>query len=168
MLTFWIVGGVGAALFLVSLFLGDVLEGLLDGLEGVTGGLLSTAAIGGFAGAFGLAGGTVMAATDLGVGPAALIGVVAGALMAAFSAALTRSMHNAPTDRAPGPQDLIGAAGVVVTAIPAGSYGEIVVQVGGHRLKLSARAAEPITSGADVVITQSLSATSVRVKPMPA
>ncbi len=76
---------------------------------------------------------------------------------------MTRAVRNAPTDRAPGPQDLIGATGVVVTPIPGGSYGEIVVQVGGHRMKLSARAAESIAAGADVVITHSLSATSVRV-----
>jgi membrane protein implicated in regulation of membrane protease activity len=163
LIAFWIVGGAGAVLFLASLFLGDVLDGMFDGLEGLAGGLLSTAAIAGFAGAFGLAGGTVMAATDVGFGVAALVGVVAGALMATFSALLTRSMHRAPTDRTPGPQDLVGASGVVVTPIQAGSYGEIVVQVGGHRLKLSARAAEPIASGEDVVVTQSLSATSVRV-----
>ena len=168
MLAFWIVGAAGAVLFLVSLVLGDVLDGVFDSLEGATGGLLSTAAVGGFAGAFGLAGGTFMALTDFGFGPAVLVGVLAGVLMAAFSAAVTRSVHNAPTDRAPGPQDLIGATGVVVTAIPGGSYGEVVVQVGGHRMKLSARAAEPIAAGADVVITQSLSATSVRVQSQPA
>ena len=50
------------------------------------------------------AGGTVMAATDLGVGPAALIGVVAGALMAAFAALTGPCTTLRPTARrAPGP-----------------------------------------------------------------
>ena len=167
LLAFWVIGGAGAVLFLVSLLFGDIFEGLFDTLEGSTGGLLSTAAVAGFAGAFGLGGGAFMAVTDAGFGPAVLVGLVAGLAMAAFSVVLTRSVHNTPTDRAPGPQDLIGAGGVVVTAIPAGSYGEVVIQVGGHRLKLSARAAEPIPSGADVVVTQSLSPTSVRVEPKP-
>jgi hypothetical protein len=35
-------------------------------------------------------------------------------------------------------------------------------------MKLSARAAEPIAAGADVVITHSLSATAVRVQAQPA
>ena len=51
MLAFWIVGAAGAVLFLVSLLLGDVLDGVFDSLEGATGGLLSTAAVGGFASA---------------------------------------------------------------------------------------------------------------------
>ena len=86
MLAFWIVGAAGAVLFLVSLLLGDVLDGVFDSLEGATGGLLSTAAVGGFAGAFGLAGGTFMALTDFGFGWA--VAGVAWATVAAEYAGL--------------------------------------------------------------------------------
>ena len=163
MLAFWIIGGIGAALFLLSMIVGDILDGLFDSLDGISGGLLSTASVAGFAGAFGLAGGTFMAVTNLGFGLAVIVGLVAGILMGALSMAVTKSVANGPTDRAPKGEDLIGAAGVVITDIATGSMGQVSIQVGGHRLKFNARADQPLPSGASVVVTQSLSATSVRV-----
>lgn len=165
MLAFWIIGGIGAVLFLISMIVGDILDGLFDSLDGISGGLVSTASIAGFAGAFGLAGGTFMAVTDLGLGLAIIVGLVAGVLMGALSVAVTRSVANSPTDRVPGAADIVGSEGVVITTIPEGAFGKVSVQVGGHRLTLSALAGQALPSGSSVVVTQSLSATSVRVAP---
>lgn len=163
MTVFWILGIAGAALFAMSLLIGDVLDGVFDSLDFGTG-LVSTASIAAFCAAFGLTGGAAMSALDASVGVATLAGVLAGGLLAAFAMQVTRAFQNAPTDRAPGGEDLIGATGVVVTAIGESGYGEVLVTIGGRRLKLNARSPEPVPNGSGVVVTESLSATAVRVR----
>ena len=165
MLAFWIVGAIGAALFLLTFVVGDLLDGIFDGLD-FTGGFLSTAAIAGFAAAFGVSGGIAMSA-GAPLLLALVIGVVTGAAVGAISGLTTKVVSNTPTDRAPGADDLVGARGVVVSAIADGSYGEVLVRVGGHRQKYNARAESgAIAVGADVLVTDSLSSSSVRVRAL--
>lgn len=165
MLAFWIVGGVGVALFLVTFVFGELLDGVLDGVD-FTGGFLSTAAVAGFAAAFGIVGGIAMS-MGAPLLLAVVVGVVAGAAIGAVGGLTTKVVKNTPTDRAPGADDLVGARGVVVSAIGDGAYGEVLVRVGGHRQKYNARSESgAIAVGSDVLVTDSLSSSSVRVRAL--
>ncbi|GAB3440214.1 hypothetical protein GCM10027517_14520 [Phycicoccus ginsengisoli] len=165
MLAFWIVGGLGVVLLLLTFVVGDLFDGVLDGVD-FTGRFLSTAAVAGFAAAFGIAGAVAMS-MGAPLVLAVVVGVVAGAAMGAVGGLTTKVVSNTPTDRAPGADDLVGARGVVVSAIGDGAYGEVLVRIGGHRQKYNARSESgAIAVGSDVLVTDSLSSSSVRVRAL--
>jgi membrane protein implicated in regulation of membrane protease activity len=58
---------------------------------------------------------------------------------------------------------LLGAQGVVVSAVPAAGYGEVRLVVGGQPLKLSARSEVPLPAGTPVYVTDTISDTAVEV-----
>lgn len=60
-----------------------------------------------------------------------------------------------PPATAPDPAGLVGALGTVVTQIPDDGLGEVTVDADGHRLKLEARAENPIRTGTTVVVIDS-------------
>lgn len=158
-----IIGAVGVGLLLLALVLGDFLDGVFDGLDFDGGGLLSTEVVGAFLGAFGF-GGAMLESTNAVTFPLAVAGgVVAGLLGAGIALFIVRTFLRMPTDATPRSIDLNGKLGRVVTRIPDGGLGEITVSHHGHRVKLSARSEQPIASGADVVIIDVLSPTSVLV-----
>ena len=70
MTAFLVIGGIGVVLLLVSLVLGDLLEGVFSGLGGD---LLSGAALSGFVGAFGFTAALAYDASDS-TGVAATVG----------------------------------------------------------------------------------------------
>ncbi|MFB6559434.1 hypothetical protein ACFCYH_11160 [Streptomyces sp. NPDC056400] len=51
---------------------------------------------------------------------------------------------------APRHGELVGSAGTVVTAIPAGGYGEVLLGLGGQPVKYAATAEDPVALGAEV------------------
>ena len=161
MLAFLVIGGVGAVLLLISLVVGDALDGAFDA---VGGDLLSGAALAGFLGAFGFAGalayelsGSVAIAVGVGIAVGLAIGAAAG-----WVSARLRSGGDESNVRTP---ELLGRSGTVINAIPSDGYGEVSVVAAGHITKLNARAVAPIAPGTPVVITGVLSATSVSVEP---
>jgi membrane protein implicated in regulation of membrane protease activity len=158
-----IVGAVGVGLLLLSLLLGDFLDGVFDGLDFDGGGLLSTEVVGAFLGAFGFCGALLTSTTAATLPVAIAGGVVAGLLGAGIALFIVRTFLRMPTDATPRSTDLTGKLGRVVTRIPDGGLGEITVSHHGQRVKLSARSEQPIASGADVVIVDVLSPTSVLV-----
>lgn len=157
---FWVVGLLGLVLVAVSLLLDDVVDGL-----GLAGGDLPAAVLGGAAAAFGIAGGSWSAATG-GTLSAALVGLVASALLGTGALLLTRALTQGATDRALTSRDLLGVEGVVLSTVRPGTYGEISLRVGGHPLKLAARAERELLPGAPVLVVESLSSTAVRVLPL--
>ncbi len=158
MSVFLVVGLVGAALLLLTLVLGDVLD-----VPDVGGGVLSGVVLGGATGAFGLVGATVEGAT--GPGAAAAAGTAGALVMGALALAIGRSLTRMRSDRARTAADLLGVEGVVVTPVRAGSYGEVRLRVGGHPLKLSATAERDLAAGSPVLVVETLSSTAVRVLP---
>ncbi|MBC9733128.1 hypothetical protein [Nocardioides marmotae] len=162
MTAFLIIGLVGAFLLLLSLVLGDVLDGALDALAGDA---FSTAVIGAFVAATGFGG---AAAQALGA-PAALslpVGLAAGALFAWIAGSLTRLVRGGGTDATPTGEDALGRDGRVVTTIPDGGFGVVDVLVGGHVLRFNARADRPLDQGVRVHVTSVLSPTAVTVAPL--
>jgi membrane protein implicated in regulation of membrane protease activity len=158
-----IIGAVGVGLLMLSLVLGDFLDGMFDGLDIDAGGLLSTEVIGAFLGAFGFGGALLRSATSLSWPFVVGGGLVSGVVVGALALMIVRVAVRMPTDATPRSADLTGKIGRVITRIPADGLGEVTVLHAGHQIKVNARAHEPIPSGADVVIIDVLSPTAVLV-----
>jgi membrane protein implicated in regulation of membrane protease activity len=134
-------------------------------------GAVDTETIAGFLGVFGF--GAAVASVLLGANtPGALalsggIGLLAAVPAAFLITRLSRAAHHMATDDTPQRSDLIGTMGVVVSPIPAGGYGEVRVQLGGHRFKLNARADAPMAIGTPILVIEVPSDTSVVVVDAP-
>jgi membrane-bound ClpP family serine protease len=159
---FLVIGVVGLVLLAISLLVGDVLDGVTDGLPSD---LFSTEVIGGFIAATGF-GGAVAAAAGAPAVVAWPVGIVAGVLFGWFAGWLTRVIRSGGTDESVSTDDTVGHSGRVVSAIPADGFGSVTVYVGGHTLRLNARADAPLEAGAEIHVTSVLSPTAVTVAPV--
>ncbi|NBM15568.1 hypothetical protein [Streptomyces sp. GC420] len=160
-------GIAGLALLALSLLFDGLLEGVLDGvLDGMFDGLLSLPVVAGFLSMLGFSGAIVLGTTGLGTVGATVVGVAAGAGAGWAAYRLSRALMRDRSAAAPSSGDLVGSAGSVVTAIPAGGYGEVLVYLAGQPLKLAARSEGPVAGGTEVWVEGVLSATSVAVRPV--
>lgn len=159
-------GIAGLIVLALSLVFDGVLESVGGGLDGFLDGFLSLPVIAGFVSALGFTGAIATGAAGAGAVVATLTGIAAGALAGwatwRFSRALLRD-GDAPAPRG---EDLTGTSGAVVTAIPAGGYGEVLLYLAGQPVKYAAKAAAPVERGAEVWVESVLSATSVAVRPV--
>lgn len=157
-------GIAGIVLLVASLVLDGVLEGIFDGaLDGLFDGWLSLPVVAGFVSMLGFTGAIVLGST--GFGPErrprrCLRGRGAGWATYRLSRALLRDDSGA----APRHDDLVGSAGTVVTAIPSGGYGEVLLRLAGQPVKYAATADCPLARGAEVWVTAAPSPTSVAVR----
>jgi hypothetical protein len=156
-----VIGAVGLIVLLVSLVVGDLLEGAFDVLGGDW---FSSAALGGFVSAFGFG-----AATADGMGlptlPTTLVGAVAGVVVAWFALWLTRIVRGGGSDDPVQVSDAVGLDATVLTDIPEGGYGVVRVRVGGHTMQLNARAETAVPAGTAAHVTGVVSPTAVTVAP---
>lgn len=162
MTTFLVIGLVGLAVLTLSLVLGDVFDGALDALAGD---VFSSAVLGAFIAATGFGG---AAAQGFGA-PTVLalpIGLVAGVVFGGFAVWLTRLIRDGGSDATLTTDDAIGREGRVVTAIPAEGFGVVDILVGGHTMRLNAKADQPIEPGTPVHVTSVLSPSAVTVAPV--
>ncbi|MEC4015326.1 hypothetical protein [Streptomyces sp. H27-D2] len=158
-------GIAGVVLLALALVFDGILEGLFGGvLEGLFAGLLSLPVIAGFVSMFGFGGAIVLGTTGLGAVVASAVGVVAGAVTGRLTLSFSRMLMRDQTTATPRGSDLIGSAGAVVTPIPAQGYGEVLLYIGGARVKYAARSAEPVARGAEIWVEATLSSTSVQVR----
>lgn len=169
MTTFLIIGAVGLALLLVSLVIGDLLDGFLGGLlDWLESDWFSTAALAGFVSAFGFGGAIAYGPLALTLLPSIAIGSLVGALFAWFALWLTRLLKDDHTDAVPSGDAAVGLDAAVITTIPAGGFGVVRVALGGHTVTYNAKAPdddEAITPGTPVHVTGVLSPTAVTVAP---
>jgi membrane protein implicated in regulation of membrane protease activity len=165
MTVFLVIGGVGLVFLLLSLIVGDWLEGVFGALEVDLdgGGLISGPVLGAFAAAFGLGGAAVLSTTDAPLVVAALGGLLTGLVIGYLAWRVTKALMHMPTDEPVRTADLLGKSGRVVTPIPANGLGEILVRHAGQPLKLSGRAPQALPAGTAVIITQIISTSSVEV-----
>lgn len=155
---FLILGSVGVVLLLITLLLGDFLDGVLD----FGGDLVSGPALAGFLGAFGFGGALAMEA-GASTGLAAVVGLAVGAVIglgAGWGSAQLKKGGDESTVRT---GSLVGRPATVVTTIPEGGFGTVSIVAAGHITSLNARSPETLAAGTPVVITAVLSATSVAV-----
>lgn len=165
MTAFLVIGAVGLALILLSLVLGEVFEGILGAFDvDAGGGVFSGPVLGAFLASFGFGAALIMYATDVGAGLGALGGLASGVVVGGIALLMMRTLVNMPTDETVTTQGLEGASAIVITAIPAGGYGEVTLRHHGEQRKYNARAAEPITAGTQVSITVVLSTSALMVQ----
>lgn len=164
-LTFLVVGGIGLALVLVALIVGEIGDFGHPDADGP----FSLPAIASFVGAAGFIG-AIPAAILPDTLPAVLrivislaIGV-AGAIPVAWGAIrLSAALVHMSTDRTLTETDLLGATGTVITAIPAAGLGEVRLTLAGQPLKYFARSQTALPVGTPIFVTGTPSATSVEV-----
>lgn len=156
---FVVVGMVGVALLGLSFLFDDLLDAVLPG-----DGWLSTPVLGAFLTATGFGAALLAAGTGAGPGPALVGGVAAGLGLGWLALRFSRAMAGMATDATPTSADLVGRQGRVVTPVPAGGTGEVLVRLGGQPVKLAARSDETLPTGSDVVVVAVRSPTRVEVQ----
>ncbi|MFT3888984.1 MAG: hypothetical protein QM713_12595 [Arachnia sp.] len=161
MTPFLIIGAVGVALVVVALLVGDVLDGVFH-LDALDSDLFSLSSLAAFIGAFGFGGALGLAVVDH-ISVAIIVGLVVGALAAWLAIKLTAALKSDDSAVSFRSDSMIGHSGRVITAIPAGGYGEISLSIAGHVRKFSARSAVPVEAGAEVWISGIVSPTAVEV-----
>ncbi|MFG2307583.1 hypothetical protein ACGFS9_02660 [Streptomyces sp. NPDC048566] len=162
-------GVAGIVLLVLSLVFDGFLEGVLDGIglgDGLLDGLLSLPVVAGFLSMFGFAGAIALGSTGWGTVGAVAVGVPAGCLTGWLAYRLGRALMDDRSGAAPRGDDVVGAAGSVVTAIPADGYGEVLLRLAGQPVKLAARSPVPVARGAEVWVEAALSQTAVAVRPV--
>lgn len=162
MTTFLLVGAAGLVLLAVSLVLGDLFDGFLDALAGDA---FSSAVVGGFVSAFGF-GAALAQAVGAPLAVSLPVGAVAGVAFGWLAAWLTRLLRDGGSDGTLAADDTLGREGRVVSQIPADGYGTVQVLVGGHVVRLNARADDTLAAGTPVHVTSVLSPTAVTVAPV--
>ena len=162
--TFLVIGGVGVAVLLLSMLVGEFGE-----LAGDVDGPFSLPALAALVGGVGFGGAAAVAvlpdglADGLTVLIALLVGLAVALPLAWGAIRLSRSLRDMPTQETLTRHHLVGTQGVVVSAVPASGYGEVRLLVAGQPLKLSARSPAPLPTGTPVYVTEALSDTAVEV-----
>ncbi|MFF5919950.1 hypothetical protein ACFY8C_16660 [Streptomyces flavochromogenes] len=159
-------GIAGLVLLVLALVFDGVLEGVLDSIGAGLDGFLSLPVVAGFVSALGFTGAITMGAVGTGAGVATGAGVVAGGVVGWGTWRLSRALLRDGVTPAPRGEDLTGTSGSVVTAIPVGGYGEVLLYLAGQPVKYAAKAATPVTRGTEVWVESVLSPTSVSVRPV--
>ncbi|WP_413758105.1 hypothetical protein [Streptomyces sp. MMBL 11-3] len=165
MTVFLVLGIAGIVLLLLTLVFDGVLEGLFGG-AGFLDGLLSLPVVAGFVSMLGFGGALVLGTTGLGAGAATAVGACAGAGAGWLTWRLSRALMRDDPAATPRGTDLVGSSGSVVTAIPAEGYGEVLVHLAGQPLKLAAKSPGGVPRGTEIWVEESLSPTSVAVRPV--
>lgn len=157
------IGVIGLVIVLLSILLGDVVDGIFD-LDIMGGDLFSLAGIAAFLGAFGFGGVISLSVVDV-TWIAVVVGIVAGILAAWGATAFTRWLKRSESSSSFRSHTMVGATARVITDIPAGGYGEVRIQGSGQSRKRAARSALPIQAGTEVWVSGIVSPTAVEVTP---
>ncbi|MET7378332.1 hypothetical protein ABZT08_05810 [Streptomyces sp. NPDC005526] len=161
------IGITGVVLLALSLVFDGVLDGALDGaLGGALDGWLSLPVVAGFAAMTGFGGAIATGLADPGPAVAFPVGAVFGLGAAWLTYRFSRALMRDQTAVTPTGDDLVGTSGKVVTAIPVGGFGEVLLQLAGQPVKFAARSAGPVARGAEVWVEAAPTATSVVVRPV--
>ncbi|HRC12007.1 MAG: NfeD family protein [Actinomycetales bacterium] len=159
---FLVIGGVGLALLVISLIVGEVHGALFDWIDND---LFSGAVVAAFLSALGFVG-ALVEGTSGNSTTATVAGVGAGIGMGYAARALTRSLQSGEGDTTVRSDALVGRQGHVVEAIPRDGMGMVSVRVAGHLTRLNARCEQPLPTGTGIQVTSVLSPTAVVVRPL--
>ncbi|WMX43722.1 hypothetical protein [Streptomyces roseicoloratus] len=159
-------GITGLVLLVLALVFDGLWDGVLDGVAGGLDGFLSLPVIAGFVSALGFTGAIVLGTTGTGAGVATGAGALAGVVAAWLTWRFSRTLMRDGGSPAPRGEDLTGTSGSVVTTIPAGGYGEVLLYLAGQPVKYAAKAESPVARGTEVWVEAVLSPTSVAVRPV--
>ena len=161
---FIVIGAVGLALVVLSLILGEVLDGIFGAFDlDFGGGILSAPVLGSFLASFGFGAALIMFSTGANATAGAFGGLASGVIVGGIALGIVRSLVNMPTDETVTTSGLEGATGIVITAVPEDGYGEVTVRHHGNQHKYYARAAAPVAAGRTVRVTAVLSTSALFV-----
>ena len=162
---FLLVGALGIVVLLLSLFAGEIGEFGHPDADGP----FSVPAIAALLGGVGFGGAAASAVLPEALPDAVtvLLSVAVGLAVAvplAWGAVrLSRALKDMPTQETLTRHHLIGAQGVVVSAVPSAGYGEVRLALAGQQLKYAARSDAPLPTGTPVYVVDALSDTAVQV-----
>lgn len=160
MTTFLVLGVIGLALLLVTLVVGDLVEGVVDGLGPDW---LSGTAIAAFLASVGF-GGALALQAGASPGIAVAAGAGAGAVAGGVAGWLTYALTNEKDSVTPRTSGLVGSEATVVGEVPVGGYGTVALVVAGHPTRLNARSSAVQPVGTRVRVSDVLSSTAVQVE----
>lgn len=154
---------VGGILLLITVLLGDILGGILDGIgiEFDLGGVSLIPLLLAFVAMFGVGGLIGTEALGLSSGPASLVGAVSGATGAGIVYAIFSFLRRAEAPEAFSLAELVGRNGRVTVGIPAGRSGSVIVSYGGATHELTATSETEITAGSTVTVTDVVAGTLI-------
>jgi membrane-bound ClpP family serine protease len=162
---FLVVGVLGLVVLVLSLFVGELGDLGLGDVDGP----FSVPAIAALLGGVGFGGAAAVSVLpedlpDAATGLLALaVGVAVAVPLAWGAIRLSRALTDMPTQETLTRHHLVGAQGVVVSAIPATGFGEVRLVLAGQQLKYSARSDVPLPTGTPVYVVEALSETAVEV-----
>jgi membrane protein implicated in regulation of membrane protease activity len=158
---------VGGILLLITVLLGDLLGGMLDGigLDFDIGGVSLMPLLLAFVAMFGVGGLIGTEALGLASGPASLIGALFGAAGAGIVYGLFSILRHAEAPDAFSLRDLVGRNGRVTVGIPAGRNGSVLISHGGASDELTATAEAEIPAGITVTVVDVVGGTLI-VRPL--
>jgi membrane protein implicated in regulation of membrane protease activity len=162
---FLLVGAIGLVVLLLSLFAGELGEFGHPDADGPFSVPALAALLGGI-GFGGAAATSVLPGTlpDAVVAVLALaVGVAVAVPLAWGAVRLSRALKDMPTQETLTRHHLLGAQGVVVSAVPSPGYGEVRLSLAGQQLKFAARSDLPLAAGTPVYVVEALSETAVQV-----
>ena len=162
---FLLVGALGIVVLLLSLFAGEFGEFGHPDADGPFSVPALAALLGGVG--FGGAAASAVLPEALPDVVTVLLSLVVGLAVAvplAWGAVrLSRALKDMPTQETLTRCHLIGAQGVVISAVPSPGFGEVRLSLAGQHLKFSARSDEPLPAGTPVYVVEALSETAVEV-----
>ncbi len=173
-MAFLAIGALGLVVLVLSLVVGEIGELGLGDAD--ADGPFSVPAIAALLGGVGFGGAAASALLPVDGAAGVLLALVAGLVVAvplAWGAIrLTRSLQHMPTQATLTREHLLGAQGVVISAVPAGGLGEVRLALAGQQLKFAARSEHPLAYGTPVYVTDTVSETCVEVvstapEPLP-
>jgi membrane-bound ClpP family serine protease len=147
-----LLGGLGFTV--LALFVGDMLEGMLDAFDSLDGFVDPLSLVGGIAG-FGGAGVILTTASGLSDGPAALLAAGIGMALAVLMHVLyVKPMKNSESSSGFSIQEYRGKLGEVLTTIPASGFGEVLIRMGPSNTFQAAASFDgsEIPGGAQIVV----------------
>jgi membrane protein implicated in regulation of membrane protease activity len=171
---FLLVGALGIVVLLLSLFAGEIGDFGHPDADGP----FSVPAIAALLGGIGFGGAAASAVLPEALPDAVrvllslVVGVAVAVPLAWGAVRLSRALRDMPTQETLTRHHLIGAQGVVVSAVPSPGYGEVRLALAGQQLKYAARSDAPLPNGTPVYVVEALSDTAVQVvstapDPMP-
>jgi len=138
----------GCGLLLLTLIFDDLFGGFLNAIHlGFDlGGVSPTPLVLGFVAMFGIGGLIGEHSFGLGVGPATLVGVVAGLLGAGVVFGSFKALRQAESTDTFSLEDMVGSTARVAVAIPANRYGSVLISFAGasHNMGATADAEIPV------------------------
>ena len=153
---YWLCLGGGLLFALLTVLLGDVIDGALDGID-LPDDLLDPLSFVGGLSVFGGAG--VLLSEFAALGPVATAVLAAGfgfVLAVAMHFGVVRPMKRAEASTGFSHREYAGKLGEVSVSVPAGGFGEVIVQMGASRTFQTAASFDdtPIPSGTRVVVVE--------------